>query len=86
MMGSFGFGGLFFVFHSLFALALVLGVIFTVLWANKTMKKEDLGKWAMWLLVIGLAGVLLTGMWKGGFGGYPNMMRNVWENPNGYSN
>lgn len=89
---GFGFGGFGFHFHMLFGLVLLLGVIFLLMLAHKHFKKEQLKKWAAWMLVVGALGVLLTSAWgfagKYGFGknlGY-NMMwgdeefqKDMWE-------
>ncbi len=60
---------LLFVLHKLFALAFLLGLLFFIVWALRNLKKNDLKKWAVTLLVIGILGCLTT-MLFGGFKGY----------------
>jgi len=54
----------------IFGLTLLVGVVLFILWAIKSLSKDDLKRWALWLLVIGLLGLLFTSSW---FGRYPNM-------------
>lgn len=53
--------------HMVFATALFVGLVFFFVYAIKFMKKDDMKKWLMWLLIVGLIGSLLTcGLgWKG---------------------
>lgn len=51
--------------HMLFVLVLLLGLAFLIIWAAKTLKKQQLKQWAIWLLVIGFLGLLLTNPWSG---------------------
>ena len=70
MMDTFSsFGGYAFLygFHKLFVLAFLLGLLFFIVWALRNLKKDQLKKWAVTLLVIGILGCLLT-MFFGGFG------------------
>lgn len=53
--------------HLLFGTVLVLGVVLFVAWALRSLDKKGLGQWALWLLIIGALGVLLTSQF--GFGG-----------------
>ena len=71
MYGNFSsFGGysLIFGLHKLFALAILLGLIFFVAWALKNLKKNELKKLAITLLAIGIAGCFLLTAIFGGFG------------------
>ena len=56
-MGGYALG---YGFHKLFAIAFVVGLILFVAWALKNLKKDQLKNWAVWLLVIGTLGLLLT--------------------------
>lgn len=62
---SFGSSTFLFGFHKLFALAFLLGLIFFIYWAIKNLKKDELKNWAITLLIIGLAGLLLTASFGG---------------------
>ncbi|MBW2977960.1 hypothetical protein KY331_03890 [Candidatus Woesearchaeota archaeon] len=53
--------------HKLFALAFLLGLIFFVVWALRNLKKNQLKKLSITLLVIGIVGCLLITA-LGGFG------------------
>lgn len=68
-MSSFSSGGFLIaiVLHKLFALAFLLGLLFFIFWALRNLKKDQLKKWAVKLMVIGLLGGLLAGA-LGGFG------------------
>lgn len=46
--------------HGLFCLALFIGVILFVVWASKHLNKKGLKKLVIWLLAIGLVGLLIT--------------------------
>lgn len=69
-MSSFSSGGFLIaiVLHKLFALAFMLGLLFFIFWALRNLKKDQLKKWAVKLMVIGLLGGLLAGAFSGGFG------------------
>jgi len=65
MMHMFGNGGnewllLSFGAHVFFTLVFGLGVIFLLIWAIKSMDKNQLKKWTKWLLIVGILGCLLT--------------------------
>lgn len=65
--------------HIILGGALFLGVVFLVIWAIKFMSKKELMNWTLWLIVLGIIGVLLTaGL---GFNGWKQMMRlnNGWD-------
>ena len=49
----------------LFGLALTLGILFFIFWAYKALDKKALKKWALWLFVVGLVGLLLCSFLKG---------------------
>lgn len=68
-MSDFSSGGFLFamVLHKLFALAFMLGLLFFIFWALRNLKKNELKKWAVKLMVIGLLGVLVASAF-GGFG------------------
>ena len=73
------------VLHKLLALAFLLGLLFFIVWALRTLKKDQLKKWALALLVVGLVGCVLTVSFGGGFGhgkkfkkGYGKMHTGVW--------
>jgi len=80
------FMGIGWALHCLFALALFLGLVLFVVWAAKTLKGKDLKKLVIWLLAIGLIGMILTsfltpwggGHYKGtskGIGDFPELMQ-----------
>lgn len=60
--------------HMLFGLALTMGLILFVIWAYKALKPAQLAKWALWLVIIGAVGALLTATWGGK--AWTNMMQN----------
>lgn len=55
--------------HMLSGLLLMIGVVLFLIWAAKNLKKDQLKKWSMWLVVIGLVGGVVTAKlsakWKG---------------------
>ncbi len=85
MMSFFPFGGFGFLHHLHIMLGafFLIGLIFFTVWGLKNLKNGELKKWAVWLLVIGGLGVLLTawanfpfgGRW-GSYGYGPSMMWN----------
>ena len=86
MMDKFSsFGGYAFLygFHKLFILAFLLGLLFFIVWALRNLKKDQLKKWAVTLLVIGILGCLLTTLF-GDFGykgklGLGKMHPGMWQ-------
>ena len=56
-----------FALHKLFALAFLLGLIFFIVWAIKNLKKDDLIKLAVSLIVIGILGGILAMAFGGGY-------------------
>lgn len=46
--------------HLFFVLLILVGAIFFVVWALRTLDKKSLMQWAVILIVIGLLGTLLT--------------------------
>lgn len=59
--------------HIIFGGTLLVGAILLIIWAAKFMSKKALQNWTIWLIVIGVIGVLLTaGL---GFNGWKEMMR-----------
>ena len=78
---SFGIG---FVLMKLSCLAFVLGIILFLVWAIRTLKKKDLRKWVVGLIVAGILGMIVSalivgssGMWeKDGMWG----MHKMWGN------
>lgn len=62
--------------HLILGGALFLGVVFLVIWAVRFMSKKELTNWTLWLIVLGIIGVLLTAGF--GFNGWKQMMR--WHN------
>lgn len=65
MMYPWNTGGLGFAFHYLhrfFGVLLLVGVILFVIWAVKYLSRAQLKSYFIWILVIGLAGTLLTTM------------------------
>ncbi|MBI4235090.1 hypothetical protein HY604_02200 [Candidatus Peregrinibacteria bacterium] len=63
--------------HMLFGLSLTVGLILFVIWAYKALKPAQLAQWALWLVIVGLVGALLTSTWGGK--AWTNMMGN-WRN------
>ena len=84
MLGNASWGGSFALWHmggGLLCLAFLTGLVFFWAWAIKTLKKEDLLKWAVLLVSITLIGWILAmslggwSRWGGkGFRGGPGMM------------
>lgn len=68
--------------HAMFGLALFIGLVLFVAWAIKHLKKDVLGKWVLWLVVIGLVGMLLTApfAWQG-----MNHKMDNWKELKGYT-
>lgn len=66
-MSSFSSGGFLIamVLHKLFAIAFLVGLLFFILWGLRNLKKDQLKKWAVKLMVIGLLGGLLAGAFSG---------------------
>ena len=57
------------VLHKLSCLALAVGIILLIIWAAKNLKKKDLKKLAVILIVIGIVGTLVSiGFGKMGMG------------------
>lgn len=54
------FGG--FMFMNFFGLVLLLGVIFFLVWAFRTLDKKQLKNWTVGLLVVGFVGLILCGV------------------------
>ena len=46
--------------HALFGITAFLGLVFLVIWAIKEMNEKELKKWTIWLLVVGIVGILVT--------------------------
>lgn len=65
--------------HIILGGALFLGAVFLVIRAVKFMNKKELTNWTLWLIAVGIVGVLLTASW--GFSGWKQMMRlnNGWD-------
>ena len=55
-----------FTLHKLSAIALMLGLLFFVVWAIKNIHKDKLKKLSVTLIVIGVLGAILSGMIGGG--------------------
>ena len=51
--------------HMLFGLALLVGLVFFVVWAIRAIGKKELASWALALIIIGALGVILTAGWGG---------------------
>ena len=51
----------------LFKLAFVIGLIFTVYYALKYLKKDQLKKWGIGLLIVAILGSLIVGALGGGY-------------------
>lgn len=69
--------------HKLFALSFLLGLIFFVVWALRSLKKDQLKKLSIILLAIGIVGCLLI-MAFGGFGlkakkGFGKFHPGIWK-------
>lgn len=62
--------------HFLFGALLFVGGVLFVIWAVKYLKEGPLKNWALWLVVLGILGVLLTSGFglAGFFGGYGSGM------------
>ena len=83
-----GFGSLWYGFHGLICLLFLTGVILLIIWATKNLKKDQLLKWSIGLIVIAGLGWLL-GISFGGLGfrnhmygngfGYGLPTQNMWE-------
>jgi hypothetical protein len=89
MFNNFSSFGGFAMWHGLtglFCLSFLIGIIFIIAWAIKTLKKEQLLKWSISLIFIGIIGWFLI-MSLGGFGsskfsgryGYGMMNPEVWN-------
>jgi len=46
--------------HMVFAMMCFLGVVLFLIWAFRVLDKKKMFSWAVWLLVIGVLGTLLT--------------------------
>lgn len=46
--------------HMIFVLVLIIGIAFLIIWAAKTLDKKTLKTWAIWLIIIGIIGTLLS--------------------------
>lgn len=51
--------------HMLLGVVLTVGLVLFVIWAYKALKPNQLAMWALWLIIIGFAGILLTSTWGG---------------------
>ena len=60
--------------HYIFGGVLIFGAVLFAIWASKNLDKKALKNWALWLILAGLVGTLLTGGW--GMRGWQNMMGN----------
>lgn len=58
--GAWGGVGFWFHVHIFFMLAVLAGLIFLIILAAKYLKKEQITKWAAWLLGVGIIGALAT--------------------------
>ncbi|MCK5603091.1 hypothetical protein KAR91_14505 [Candidatus Pacearchaeota archaeon] len=71
MYGNFstgsGFGGLWYGLHGLVCLAFLIGLILVLVWAIKTLKKDQLLSWGAGLLIAATL-LWLLGMASGGLG------------------
>jgi len=47
------------LFFWLFKTLFIVGVVLFVIWASK-LKQDELQKWVVWLLVVGIVGALIT--------------------------
>jgi len=72
--------------HCLFGLALFVGIVLFIVWAAQNLNKKALGKLVIWLIAVGLVGILLTSCltpWGGGhykgtyknLGDFPELMK-----------
>lgn len=71
---GFGVFGLMHFFGSALAIALLVGLIFLVAWAVKTLKKDELLRWSVLLMVAAVVGwilmISLGGYWMKGYNRY----------------
>lgn len=70
-----GFGGLWMGWHihMLLGVVLTVGLVLFVIWAYKALKPDQLAIWALWLIIVGIVGILLTSTWGGK--AWTNMMQ-----------
>ena len=73
-MTNFSLFALAFGLHKLFALAFLLGLIFFVVWVLRNLKKDQLKKLSITLLVVGIVGCLLLSLGGFGYKGYGHKM------------
>lgn len=59
--------------HLIFGGAIFLGAIFLIILAAKFMSKKELLNWAVWAIILGIIGTLLTGGW--GFSGWEQIIK-----------
>lgn len=67
-----GFGFLGFHMHALFCLLVLIGIVLFVVWAARFLNRGQMKTLVIWLLTIGVIGMLLTTPFAGV--GFPGMM------------
>lgn len=88
MMGYFGFGSGSYGYgwgmmgtglHMIFCLAILVGIVLFIVWAAKSMSKDNLKTLFIWLLIVGILGAIVTLPLS--LGGFRSMMNGYFDSP-----